>query len=151
MVELPQREQVNTSFDMLHTFTKKIEAQQPSHPHRGGPGSSDAYRDKYQRCPTSAGWIVMLEEGELLLPDPESPDSEAPELDQIEGLSLMMTQVMNHFQQEEHHCFVCGVTDHFVRDCPHRETFHAWHREYLNSKGVGLQKKVPTLKSPLRK
>ena len=33
------------------------------------------------------GYSSVLEEGELLLPDPELPDSEAPELDQIEGLS----------------------------------------------------------------
>ena len=24
---------------------------------------------------------------------------------------------MNHYQQEEHHCFVSGVTDHFVTTC----------------------------------
>ena len=93
----------------------------------------------------------MLEEEELLLPDPKSPDSEALELDQIEWLGLRMAQTMNHYQQEEHHCFVCGATDHFARDCPHQEAFHAWHREHLNSKGTGPQKKVPTLKSPLRK
>ena len=40
----------------------------------------------------------MLEEDEVLLPDPELPDSEAPELDQIEGLSHRMTQVMNNYQ-----------------------------------------------------
>ena len=122
MTELPEREQVNTSFDMLYTLAKKMEAQQPSHSHRSGPGSSDSYRDKYQRYPASAGWIAMLEEGELLPPDPESLDSEAPKLDQIEGLSLRMTQAMNHFQQEAHHCFVCGVIDHFMRDCSHWET-----------------------------
>ena len=136
---------------MLYTLAKKMEVQQPSHPHRSGPGSSDAYRDKYWRYPAPAGQIAMLEEGELLLSDPKSPDSEAPELDQIEGLSLRMTKVMNHFQQEEHCCFVCGVTDHFAKDCPHRETFCAWHRENLNSKGADLQKKAPTLKSPPRK
>ena len=78
---------------------------------------------------------MTLEEEELLLPDPESPDSETSELEQIEGLSLRMTQGMNHYQQEEHHCFVCGVTDHFARGCPHWEAFRAWHREHLNSKG----------------
>ena len=97
------------------------------------------------------GQIVMLEEEELLLPDPESPDSEASELDQIEGLSLRMTQAMNHYQWEECHCFVCGATDHFARDCPHQEAFHAWHREHLNSKGVGPQKKIPAPKSPPRR
>ena len=119
MVELPEREQVNTSFDTLYMLAKKMEAWQPSHPHRSKPGSSDAYRDKYQRYPAPTGWIMMLEEEELLLPNPESPDSEAPELDQIEELSLRMTQVMNHYQWEEHRCFVCGVADHFARDCPH--------------------------------
>ena len=97
------------------------------------------------------GQIATLEEEELLPPDPELPDSEAPELDQIEGFSLRMTQAMNCYQWQEHCCFVCGMTDHFTRDCPHQDTFHAWHREHLNSKGVGPQKKVPAPKSPLRK
>ena len=47
MAELPEREQVNTSFDTLYTLAKKMEAWQPSHPHRSDPGSSEAYRDKY--------------------------------------------------------------------------------------------------------
>ena len=42
MAELPEREQVNTSFDMWHMLAKKKEVWQPSHPHRSGPGSSDA-------------------------------------------------------------------------------------------------------------
>ena len=74
--------------------------------------------------------------------------TEAPKPDVIEGLSLRMTQAMNHYQREECHCFICGVTDHFSRDCPHQETFPTWHKEHLNSKGVGPQQKVPTLKSP---
>ena len=151
MADLPGREQVHTSFDVLYTLAKKMEVHQPSHSHRSGSGSSATYRDRYQRYPAPAGQIAMLEEEELLPPDPESPDSEASELDQIEGLSLRMTQAMNHNQWEEHHCFVCGVTDLFARDCPHREAFCTWHREHLNSKGAGLQKKVPTQKSPLRK
>ena len=51
MAELPKREQVNTGFDKLYMLAKKMEVQQPSHPHKSEPGSSDAYRDKYQRYP----------------------------------------------------------------------------------------------------
>ena len=146
MAELPEREQASTSFDMLYMLAKKMEVWQPSCPHRSGSGSSDTYRDKYRRYPAPMGWVAMLAEEELLLSDPELPDSEASEPDVIEGLSLRMTQVMN--QQEEHCCFMCGATDHFARDFPHRETFHARHKEHLNSKGAGPQEKVPTPKSP---
>ena len=59
----------------------------------------------------------------------------------IEGLSLRMTQAMSHYQWEERHCFVCGVTDHFARDCPHRESFRMWRKEQLNSQGTGSQPK----------
>ena len=93
----------------------------------------------------------MLAEKELLPPDPKLPDSEVPEPVIIEGLSPRMTQAMNHYQQEECHCFVCGATDHFVWDCPHREAFCAWHKEHFNSKGVGPQPKVSTPKCPLQK
>ena len=113
-----------------------------------GSGSSDTYRDKYRRYPASVGWVAMLAEEELLLPDPELPDSEVSKPDVIEGLSLRMTQVMSHYQWEEHHCFVCRATDHFARDCPHWEAFHAWYKEHLNSKGVGPQEKVPALENP---
>ena len=89
--------------------------------------------------------------GREVLPDPESPDSEAPELNEIEQLSLRMTQAMNHYQQVEFHCFVCGATDHYERDCPHQEIFCALQGEHLNSKGVGLHKKVLALKSLQRK
>ena len=92
----------------------------------------------------------MLAE-ELLPPDPEPLDPGVPEPDIIKGLSLRMTQAMNHYQHEEHRCFVCGATDHFAWDCPHWEAFHIWHKEHLNSKVVGPQPKEPTLKSPLQK
>ena len=105
MAEMPEREQASASFDMLYTLAKKMEACQPSHPHQSRSGSTDAYRDKYRRCPSPTGWVAMLEDEELLPPDPESPDSEAPKPD-IEGLSLRMSQAMNHHQREEHCCFV---------------------------------------------
>ena len=73
-------------FHMLYMLAKKMEAQQPSHSHRSGSGYADTYRDKYQRYPAPMGQIATLEE--LLPPDPESPNSEASELDQIKGLSL---------------------------------------------------------------
>ena len=78
--------------------------------------------------------------------DMYSPDDQGeyvPEIDQIEGLSVRMTQAMNHYQQEECHCFVCCAMDHFAWNCPHRETFQAWHKEHLNSKGAGPQKRKP--------
>ena len=82
----------------------------------------------------------MLAEEELL-PDPKPLGQEVPERDVIEGLSLMMTQAMNHYQREEHHCFMCGVTDHFAQDCPHWESFHMWQKEQLKSQGIGSQSK----------
>ena len=118
---------------------------------RGGQGSSDTYRDRYRRYPAPMGQVATPADEKLLPPDPELPDSEAPELDIIEDLSLRMTQAMNHYQWEEHCCFMCRATDHFEQDCPHREAFRAWHSEHLNSKGVGLQPKVHILKSPPQK
>ena len=71
------------------------------------------------------GWVAMLTEEELLPPDPEPLDPGVPELDIIESLSLRMTQAMNHYQHEEHCCFMCGATDHFTWDCPYWEAFRA--------------------------
>ena len=53
----------------------------------------------------------MLAEEELLPPDPEPPNSEVPEPDVIKGLSLRMTQAMNHYQREERCCFMCRASD----------------------------------------
>ena len=101
MAELPEREQVNTSFDTLYTLAKKMEVHQPMWSHRGGSGPSEAYRDKYRRYPTPMGRVASLEDEELFLPDPEVRDLEPPEFDQIEGLSVRITQAMSHHQQEE--------------------------------------------------
>ena len=65
MTELPEMEQVNMSFDTLYTLAKKLEVWQPLCPHRGGPGPSNAYRDKYRRYPAPAGWVATLEDEEL--------------------------------------------------------------------------------------
>ena len=150
MAELPEKKQASASFDTLYTLTKKMEAHQPSCMHRGQ-GSSDTYQDKYRRYPTPAGQVAMLTEEELLPPDPKPLDPGVAEPDIIEGLSLRMTQAMNHYQHEEHRCFVWGATNHFARDCPHREAFCTLHKEHFNSKGAGLQHKEPTPKSPLQK
>ena len=99
MAELPEREQVNMSFDTLYTLVKKMEVHQPSWSHGGGgSGPSDVYRDKYRRYPMPVGQIASLEDEELFLPDQEVQDIEHPEFDQIKGLSVRMTQAMNHFQ-----------------------------------------------------
>ena len=106
MAELPEREQVNTSFDTLYTLAKKMEAHQPSQSHRGRSGPSDAYRDKYRSYPLPTGRVATLEDEELFPPDPEARDVEASEFDQIEGLNVRMTQAMSHYQWEECRCFV---------------------------------------------
>ena len=128
MAELPEREQVNRSFDTLYMLAKKMEVHQPSQSHRGGSGHSDAYTGKYRRYPMPVGWAATLKDEELFLPDPEVQDVEPPGFDQIDGLSVRMTQAMNHYQWEECQCFVCSAMDHFARDCPHCKTFCAWHR-----------------------
>ena len=86
----------------------------------------------------------MLAEEELLLPDPEPLEQGVLEPNMIEGLSLRMTQAMNHYQREEWHCFVCGVTDHFAWDCPHQESFHMWWKEQLNSQGQTCSQRIQT-------
>ena len=40
-------------------------------------------------------------EAELFLLDPEPVESTPPEPDHLEGLTLRMTQAMNHYQREE--------------------------------------------------
>ena len=96
MVELPEREQAGASFDMLYTLAKKMEACQPNCSYEGQ-GSSDTYWDRYRRYPAPGGRVATLTKEELLPPDPEPLDPGVPKLDVMEGLSLRMTQVMNHY------------------------------------------------------
>ena len=108
----------------------------------------------------------MFEDEDLFPPDPEALAGEPPELDQLEGLCLHMTQAMSHFQCEEHWCFVCGMTSNFARDYPHWDTFHGvtshfardyphwdtfckWHKEHLNSQGAGPDTKGCPPKGPI--
>ena len=101
MTELPKREQVNKGFDTLYMLGKKMEVHQPSWSHRDGSSLSDVYRDKYRRYPMPVEWVATLEDEELFRPDPKVQDIEPSEFDQIEGLSVRITQAMNHYQQEE--------------------------------------------------
>ena len=55
----------------------------------------------------------------------------------MDGLNMHLAQVMSRYQREEQKYFVCGSPGHFTRDCPHHNTFKRWHREQLNTKGVG--------------
>ena len=59
-----------------------------------------------------------LAKEELLLPDPKPLDPGVTEPDITEGLSLKMTQAMNHYQCEEHHCFMCRATTRFTLPTP---------------------------------
>ena len=54
---------------------------------------------------------------------------------------MRMTQVMNHYQWEEHQCFVCRSPSHFAQDCSHWDSFCMWQKEQLDAKGVGPQLK----------
>ena len=128
MADLPKREQVVTSFSILYTLARKMEASQPLHFQRATVGSADAYKERYRRYPAHAGRVAMHEDE-----NPEVLKEEPPKLDQLEGLSLHMTQVMSHFQHEKCQCFICRVTSHFARDCPHWNTFCKCHKEHLNS------------------
>ena len=63
-------------------------------------------------------------------------DSES-EVEAVDGLNMCLAQAMSCYQREEWKCFVCGSPGHFPRDCPHCDAFKRWHREQLNTKGVG--------------
>ena len=100
----------------------------------------------YKKYPTPVGCTATVEP-DLLPPDPDPVENAPPEPDYIEGLSLWMTQAMNHYQRQEHKCFMCGNSRHFARECPHREAFCAWHKDHLNSQGVGQKNRIPAPKT----
>ena len=128
------------SFDTLYTLAKKLEVKVRL-------GSTDTFRDWYRRYPAYAGRVATLRDEELFPPDPEIPgtealDAELPEFNQIEGLSLQMTQAMNHYQQRSRDASCLALLITLLG------TFCTWHREHLNSKGAGPKNKEPTPTNP---
>ena len=146
MADLPEREQADTSFDTLYHQAKKLEVcHQPYNMTKGGTLTHNPHKG-YKKYSTPVGCTDTVE-ADLFPPDPELVESAQPEPDHIEGLCLRMTQAMNHYQKQEHQCFMCGDTGHFVRNHPHCEAFHAWHKEHLNSLGAGQKNRTPTPKN----
>ena len=134
MANLPEREQADTSFDTLYYLAKKLEVRhQPCGMAKGGTSTHDPHKG-YKKYFTPRGCAATVE-ADLFPPDPEPVEGTPPKPDHIEGLLLRMTQAMNHYQKQEHHCFMCRDTGHFMQDCPHCEAFHTWHKEHLNSLG----------------
>ena len=114
MADLPEGEQVSMTFDTMYTLAKKLETEQPSHTCRSGTGAPEPNKKKFHRYAIPAGCVATLKEDELFPPDPEPQEADDPESELLEGISVWLSQVVNHYQREEHQCFVCGATDHFA-------------------------------------
>ena len=144
MAELPEREQAHPTFDTLYTLAKKVEAGWPVHACQYAP-QSEAYREKHRHYPAPAGRVAAPEEEGVALADPTSGEDSESEVEAVDGLNMCLAQAMSYYQWEECKCFVCGSSDHFARDCPHRDAFKQWHWEQLNAKGTGKNSE-PTLR-----
>ena len=123
MADLPEREQADTSFDTLYHLAKKLEAShQPCGMAIGGTLTHDPHKG-YKKYSTPGRHAATVE-ADLFPLDPELVESAPPKPDHTEGLSLRMTQAMNHYQKQEHHSCVgiqdtsCG-TVHIVKSSAH--------------------------------
>ena len=124
MVDLPEREQADTSFDTLYHLAKKLKARH--HPHsttEGGSSTHDPHK-WYRKFPTPVGRTATVET-DLFPHDPDPEENAPPKLDHI----------------------VCGDSRHFARECLHHESFRAWHKDHLNSQGVGQENRMPAPKT----
>ena len=142
IAELPKREQAHPMFDSLYTLVKKLEAGQLAWAHHYATGT-DVYQEKHRHYPALKGRVVALEEEGVAPANPTSGEDSGSEVEAVDGLNMHLAQAMSCYQREEWKCFMCGSPGHFARDCPHRDAFKRWHREQLNTKGVG-KNNLPT-------
>ena len=100
LADIPEREQADTSFDTLYHLAKKLEAcHQPHNTTKGGTLTHNPHK-RYKKYSTPVGCAATVEMN-LFPPDPEPVESTPPKPDHIEGLSLRMTQAMNHYQKQK--------------------------------------------------
>ena len=100
MAELPEREQVCPTFDILYMLAKKLEAGQLVHTHHYTT-SSEVYRDKHRHYLTQVGQVAALEEEGLALTDSVIGEDSKSEVEAVSGLNVCLAQVMSRYQREE--------------------------------------------------
>ena len=96
MAELPERKQTHPTFDTLYTLAKKLEVGQLVHTCQYA-SSSDAYREKHRQYPALAGRVVALQEEGVASTDPVSREDSKSEVEAVDGLNVLLAQVMSHY------------------------------------------------------
>ena len=118
MANLPEREQADTSFNTLYHLAKKLEVHhQPHGMTKGGTLTHDPHKG-YKKYSTPVGCTATVE-ADLFPPDPDLVECTPPKPDHIEGLSLRMTQAMNHYQKQEHADVSCVGTQDTLQGIVH--------------------------------
>ena len=84
---------------------------------RGGTSTHDPPKG-YKKYSTPAGCMATIE-ADLFPPDPDLVESVPPEPDHIEGLSLRMTQAMNHYQRNRNVDVSCAETQDTTQEIVH--------------------------------